>query len=69
MAIRLDLRGGFQDVREHVGHQIVCVQYRMRLGTEPANVAIECETCGVVLIDFDNPDGVDVQSPVDLPGP
>jgi hypothetical protein len=36
----------------HIGHKIVCVGYgRAR---SPANVAIECETCGMVLADWDN---------------
>lgn len=35
---------------EHVGHKIVCVTY----GNND-NVAIECETCCEVLLDFDRP--------------
>lgn len=49
----------FDELWAHVGHKIVCVQY----GIAPAqNVAVECEDCGCVLIDFDreqdpDPDG------------
>jgi len=46
----------FQDLRTHVGHKIVCVSYGADPDQEPFNVAIECETCGTVLQDFDNPD-------------
>jgi phage FluMu protein Com len=41
---------GYEELRRHVGHKIVCVMY----GEE--NVAIECEDCGEVLIDFDKDD-------------
>ena len=50
----------FEDLIGHVGHEIVCVTY----GDEPdygdiskdnLNVAVECETCGCVLVDFDRP--------------
>lgn len=40
------------DVLGHVGHKIACVYY----GTskeDAYNAAIECETCGVVLLDID----------------
>ena len=40
----------FQDLLSHVGHDIVCVQY----GTEPQNVAVECETCSMVLFDLND---------------
>ncbi len=52
MGIRLT-EEGFHDLREHVGHQLEVVAYGP---TEaPANVAIECLTCGCVLVDFDYP--------------
>lgn len=38
----------YEDLAEHVGHEIVCVEYG-----DGANVAVECETCGTVLLDFD----------------
>lgn len=40
----------FGDLLSHAGHSIVCVTY----GDPPCNVAVECETCNVVIIDFDN---------------
>ena len=52
MAINLsDAITVYAGLAEHVGHQIVCVDYA---GGE--NVAIECETCGCVLIDADRPE-------------
>ena len=46
----------FEDLIEHVGHQIVCVTYGKHGAWEyqVINVAIECETCNMVLMDFDN---------------
>jgi hypothetical protein len=40
----------FKELREHIGHKIVCVGYGKN---EMINVSIECETCNVVLLDFD----------------
>lgn len=40
----------FSDLRSHVGHKISCVRYG------EANVAVECETCNEVLLDFDKED-------------
>lgn len=41
----------FKDLKRHIGHKIVCVSYG---GTDGIwNVAIECETCNEVLLDFD----------------
>jgi hypothetical protein len=37
----------FEELYPHIGHDIVCVIY----GDQ--NVAIECETCMCVLVDFD----------------
>ena len=42
----------FKDLSQHVGHDIVCVTY----GDPAENVAIECETCNEVLLDFDKED-------------
>lgn len=39
----------YKSLRAHAGHKIVCVVY----GDED-NVAIECEDCNEVLLDFDN---------------
>ncbi len=43
----------FDELKTHIGHQIVVVRY----GTEQDtwNVAIECEDCNEVLDDADNP--------------
>ena len=49
----------FDDLRRHVGHKIFCVIYKNddeKLEDDerlPENVAIECETCNEVLLDFD----------------
>lgn len=37
----------------HVGHNVVVVAYGQ---DEPINVAVECEDCNVVLLDFDKPE-------------
>jgi len=37
----------YEDLILHVGHKIVITTY------EDINVAIECETCNEVLLDFD----------------
>ncbi|MBW3011515.1 hypothetical protein KY326_04825 [Candidatus Woesearchaeota archaeon] len=49
----------YEELKNHIGHKIVCVHY----GNPPwkiddstpvcENVAIECETCNEVLVDFD----------------
>lgn len=44
----------FKDLIHHAGHKLVCVTYGKN-GKPPANVAIECETCNEVILDFDNP--------------
>lgn len=49
-----DPRSCFNELKHHVGHKIKVVEYGD--GQIVANVAIECETCFEVLIDFDNPD-------------
>lgn len=44
----------FHDLRKHIGHRIVCVAYGDGENPEATmNVAIECETCNEVLVDFD----------------
>lgn len=47
----IDLERGYSELRFHIGHEIAVVGY----GPGPLNVAIECETCGMVLLDFDQP--------------
>ena len=37
----------------HIGHSLVCVGYG---GATPVSVAVECETCNVVLIDLNRGD-------------
>lgn len=39
----------FEDLIRHFGHELECVTY----GEPPENVAIECITCGEVLVDYD----------------
>jgi len=41
----------FETMREHIGHAIECVCYG-KAGEKPANVAVECVTCNVVLFDL-----------------
>lgn len=41
------------DLLRHVGHTIECVTYGPH--GSPANVAVECEDCCEVIIDFDVP--------------
>ena len=46
----------FKELRQHIGHKIVCVGYNkvsVKRNLKLINVAIECETCHEVLIDFD----------------
>lgn len=45
----------FEDLLSHEGHEIVCVTYSL-LSDFPRNVAVECETCSTVILDFDVPD-------------
>jgi hypothetical protein len=45
--------GNFKDLRQHIGHKIVCVCYSD--GEFIYNVSLECETCSEVLISYDNP--------------
>ena len=42
MTIRLD------EIKDHVGHEIACVVYG-----KGQNYAIECETCGMVLFEWE----------------
>ena len=43
----------FQELLQHLGHDIEVAAY----GADPvANVAVECVTCHVVLVDRNNPD-------------
>jgi hypothetical protein len=59
MGIDLSENGeGFNDLKEHIGHEIVIQPYGDY--NDPTNIAIECETCGCVLVDFDKPEKVGV---------
>ena len=44
---------GHKKLFRHRGHKIVCVSYGQY--NDPENVAIECETCSEVILDFDRP--------------
>lgn len=46
----------YKELRRHIGHNVVVVCYGVKQKS-PDNVAIECEDCSQVLIDFDNPKG------------
>ena len=41
----------FKDLRRHVGHEIECVIFGKP--KDPVNVAVVCDTCNEVLLDFD----------------
>ena len=45
---------GFNDLKRHIGHEIHVVSYGE--GKRIYNVAIECETCDEILLDFDRPE-------------
>jgi len=42
----------FEELKKHVGHKISIVEY-VNDNFETYNVAIECETCNEVILDFD----------------
>ena len=44
----------FEELKHHIGHNIVCVGYGHP--ADPANVAVECEDCNEVLLDYNHPD-------------
>lgn len=47
----IDLENGYRDLKLHVGHKIFVATYG---GGD--NIAIECMTCGEVLLDFNKPE-------------
>jgi hypothetical protein len=49
----IDLRNGYRDLKEHINHEIEVAAYGGI--TDPANIALQCNTCGCVLLDFDKP--------------
>lgn len=42
----------YDDLRRHIGHEVTVVCYG-KDGEDPQNIAIECETCMEVLVDYD----------------
>lgn len=63
MAIDLSENGmGFEQLKAHIGHKIVVVGYGPR--DNYTNIAIECEDCGEVLVELNEPeeDGSDPKS-------
>lgn len=56
MSIDLAEHGrGYYDLRKHIGHKVVIVGYGGDEDGDFANVAIECECCSEVLVDFNQP--------------
>lgn len=53
----------FEQLKQHIGHKIVCVGYGRE---ETVNVAIECEDCNEVLFDFDKDEEDEVTVKMDL---
>lgn len=45
----------YKELKTHVGHHVVVAKYGSN-PRKPDNVAIECEDCGTVLLDYDHPD-------------
>ncbi len=41
----------YTELKRHIGHDIVCVPYGE--ADNPVNVAVECETCNEVILDYD----------------
>lgn len=47
----------YEELRHHLGHQVQVVGYSPLPGPfDPVNVAVECVTCGTVLLDADHPE-------------
>lgn len=49
-----DAREAYEELCDHIGHEIVVAYYGDR--EAPVNVAVECETCGLVLLDYNRPE-------------
>ena len=49
----------FSELVEHIGHEIVCVGYGPLAQPPVTSVAVECETCGSVLFDYEYGEGED----------
>jgi hypothetical protein len=54
-----DPRACYEKLKFHMGHNIVVVGYGDK--HDPNNVAIECNDCCEVLLDFNHPDHPDHQ--------
>jgi len=54
----IDLRNGYRDLKQHIGHELHMSGYGDEDDWE--NVAIECLTCMEILLDFDRPDEVEL---------
>lgn len=63
----IDDKRMYEDLKRHIGHNIVCVGY----GDDLQNIAIECETCYEVLIAVDKPNLIpsyeDIEENADSP--
>lgn len=53
----MTIEGEFEywQLKEHVGHDIECVEY----GKDAENIAVECVTCNIVMLDIDRPEPED----------
>lgn len=47
----------YEELKQHFGHNIVIACYGEK--KDPENVAIECETCSEVLLDYDKPESIE----------
>jgi hypothetical protein len=60
MSYPKDFEGAKQAASEHFDHVLEIVQYGLHDESAPApriyNVAIECNQCGLVIMDWDNPE-------------
>lgn len=50
----IDLNNGFKELVPHADHELQVATYGPWKG-EIVNVSLDCITCGMVLIEFDNP--------------
>ena len=49
-----DPKACYEELKRHIGHRIVVSAYGEI--DDPVNVAIECEDCAEVILDFNHPD-------------
>ena len=57
MALDLSEGGkGYEQLLEHVDHEIECVTYGHPLREAGCSVVLECVTCGEILVGFDRDD-------------